>query len=517
MTQPPAGWPNGQPQDPNPAGWQQPPSEPGTPAGPPAAGGQYGPPAGGQYGPPAAWGPPPAAGGQPAWGAPQQPTAGGQYGPPAGPWEQSGPWEPLGPQGQPSRAKMGGRGRLLASAAVVVALAAGGVTTYVAMSDTNSSGASSPREAVQSIVGDLNKSDLIGVLDDLAPGERAALANPALDTIKQLKRVKVLQPDADPKSVSGVTFKAQGLTFTGKTVTINDHVQVVELTGGTLQVGSDASKVPFTRDFLDSAFPGGLPRQNKGPQQINIADKVHANNNKPIRIATQKVGGRWYPSIFYTAADAASNGQAPAKSDFIPAAGGSSPKDAVTRIVNALLQDDLTGAIKLLSPDELAVMHDYGGKILHSASDYSQPGFTIKDLQVTTENESGGATRVMLKSITVASDNGDQTSVAVDGSCFTVTSNGKEQKECTSNLVDGIVSFLDDFGASTKMAPAQRQAFEHLLSGLTKVGVDTTQSGGQWYVNPVRSYLDISSSILSGLQGNDLLELIGFFRQLGDH
>jgi hypothetical protein len=55
------------------------------------------------------------------------------------------------------------------------------------------------------------------------------------------------------------------------------------------------------------------------------------------------------------------------------------------------------------------------------------------------------------------------------------------------------------------------------LGGLTKIGIDTTQSGGQWYVNPVRSYLDVSGSILSGLKDNDLLELIRFFSSLGSH
>jgi hypothetical protein len=56
-----------------------------------------------------------------------------------------------------------------------------------------------------------------------------------------------------------------------------------------------------------------------------------------------------------------------------------------------------------------------------------------------------------------------------------------------------------------------------LLTGLTKIGVDTTRSGGLWYVNPVRSYLDVTTSVLSGLKDNDLLEMIQFFSNLGSH
>jgi hypothetical protein len=35
-----------------------------------------------------------------------------------------------------------------------------------------------------------------------------------------------------------------------------------------------------------------------------------------------------------------------------------------------------------------------------------------------------------------------------------------------------------------------------------------TSTDGQWYVNPVRSYLDLSNTLLEPLQGNDLLVLI---------
>jgi hypothetical protein len=405
---------------------------------------------------------------------------------------------------------------LIASAAVVVALAAGGVTAYIAMSDSNSTGASSPREAVQSIVTDLNKSDLIGVLDDLAPGERAALANPLLEEIKQLKRLKVLQPSADANNVSGVKLHVQGLTFTDKTVTINNRVQIVQVTGGTFDISSDVAKVPLTHDFINAAFPHGLPTGGNQTQHIDIAQAVHdSNGNKPIRIATQKVGGKWYPSIFYTVADAAYGSQAPTAADAIPAEGGSSAQDAVTKLVNALIKSDYTGAIKLLSPDELAVMHDYGGVIVRSSGGGGSSDVTLKDLQLNAEQVSGGATRVTLKSVTVVSGGGE-TTVQVDGSCADVTVQGDHKRMCSADMANQLISFLESFGVSSHVTPAQRQAIENLLTGFTKIGVDTTQSGGQWYVNPGRSFFDVTASVLSGLQDNDLLELARFIASLGN-
>jgi hypothetical protein len=480
MTQPPRGWPSGEPQDLQPGGWQQQ-----QPTGGPGGWPQQ--PDPGQYG----------------W-TPQQPGS-------AQPLPQ-GTWTP-GPQGYgPQPPKSRGRGKLLASAAVVIALAAGGTAAYVAMSDSNSTGASSPRDAVQAIVRDLNKSDLIGVLDDLVPGERSALANPVLDEIKQLKRLKVLQQSADPNSVSGVKLKVEGLTFADKPVRINDRVQIVQVTGGTLDISADAAKIPFTHDFLEAAFPGGLPTGSNQTQHIDIAKIVRADrDNRPIRIAAQKSGGKWYPSIFYTIADKASENEVPKAADAIAAEGGSSPQDVVTKMIDALVNNQYTAAIKLMSPDELAVAHDYGGLLVRGsgAGGSGSPDITVKDLQLKTEQVSGGVTRVTLRSVTVVSG-GDESTVKVDGSCVDTTVKGEHKRMCAADIANQLISFSESLGVSAHVAPAQRQAIENLLTGFTKVGVDTTQSGGKWYVNPVRSYLDVTSSVLSGLQNNDLLELLHF-------
>ncbi|MGH9062323.1 MAG: hypothetical protein ACRDZY_22860, partial [Acidimicrobiales bacterium] len=141
------------------------------------------------------------------WGPPQQPQQ-GQWGPP----EQSQPYGQPGTLTQPTKPR--GRGKLIAGAAAVIVLAGGGVATYVAFSDSSGKGgAGSPKQAVQKLVGDLDNSDFLGLLDDLAPGEKRALADPVRDEIAQLKRLNVLQSTADPTKVSAVHVAATGLTF----------------------------------------------------------------------------------------------------------------------------------------------------------------------------------------------------------------------------------------------------------------------------------------------------------------
>src|SRR5690349_21007731 len=100
------------------------------------------------------------------WQQPQyEPQYQVQYPPPPPPSDQ---WEVLGAADAPEPARPH-RGRLIASIVAVVAIAGGGVATYVAVNDSSDRGAASPREAVEKIVDDINKSDLLGVLDDLVP------------------------------------------------------------------------------------------------------------------------------------------------------------------------------------------------------------------------------------------------------------------------------------------------------------------------------------------------------------
>lgn len=470
------------------------------------------------------WGPPP------ALGYPQQPQQG--YPQPQGPWPQQqwpqqpppdqwSPSEQGQPYGQPGTltqpTKPRGRGKLIAATAAVIVLAGGGVATYVAFSDSSgNSGAGSPKQAVQKFIDDLDNSDFLGLLDDLAPGEKRALADPVRAEIDQLKRLKVLQSTENPNKVTAVHIAASGLTFNDKTVPINDHVQIVELTGGKVQVSADASKIPFTKQFLDAVFPNGrIPSGSAADKSIDIGTAIKQDGGKPIHIATEKVGGKWYPSLFYTIADyaaASAHLSTPSAADRIPNKGASSPEDAVRELITALTTHDFSRAIELASPDELGVLHDYGQLVLQAAgSGGGSAKFTLSDIQFTHKSISGGE-RLMLKSLD-AEAGGNHVKVSVNNNCYSVTVGSDTRNMCANDLID-MVAHMAGGSGTTELTPAQRQAFTHLIEGLSGVGVDVSQSGGQWYVDAVRSYFDIVGSILSGLQGNDVYQLIGFFRSL---
>jgi hypothetical protein len=449
--------------------------------------------------------------GQPQYGQPQygQPQHGQpQYGQPQ--YGQPQQYQQPEQYPQPAPAKPKGRGKLIAGVAALVVLAGGGVATYAAFSDSSDdqAGASSPKAAVQKLVADLNNSDLLGVLDDLAPAEKRALADPIREDISTLKRLHVLNSGADPNKVSAVQFRASGVSYADKTVTVNDSVQVVTITGGTLRVSADAAKIPLTSQFLHAAFPGGGAPSGTSTATTDLGS-LTKDGGQPLQVAVQKVDGRWYPSLFYTIAqNAAANAHAgaPSPSDRIAAAGAGTPEDAAKGLLLAATKGDWRHVIELTSPTEMAVLHDYGSLLLQNAPSTGSTGFTIDDVRFTSKDISGGKRLTATSMSGLAA--GQQFSVTMEGDCYQVTIGGDQRKLCGSDLISQIAA-MTGRGEPTG---AQRTALTHLIHGVTQLGVDVSQSGGKWYIDPVRTVADEFGTALASLQGNDLLELITLFR-----
>jgi hypothetical protein len=526
MTQPPR--PPADEPTPPPAGWAaQPPTGPPYPAtgpaqAPPPGGPQWAPPSG-PAGPGPQWAPPsgpvpqwaPPSGPPPQWGPPATPAPGNPplYYPPGAIPEVTGWIAPGAPEPVTRKRRRPG---LIVSAIAVVALAAGGIATFEATSASSSTGAASPQAAVQGFVTDLNHVDLLGMIDDLPPGERDALASPVRDIVGQLKRQHVLSPSADASHLSGVTIDLSNLTYAPNPITINDHVRIVELTGGQATLGGDLAKIPLASQFLADVAPGGKLPAISVKRTFSIAQAVKSMGG-PIRIATEKVGSRWYPSLFYTIADNAVTQDHlgnPTAADQIPAVGASSPTDAAQQMITALLSGIDRRAIELLSPDEMAVMHDYGGLLLssrHSLPSATELPFTIEKLQFATHTVSSGVVRVSLASAAIAVKHGPTVRVSIDGSCISVQLQAQPIKVCANDVVAKVLQFSGEFGGSgLHLTAAQTHAIEDVFSALLQSdGTIVTETGGQWYISPVQTVTQDLDSMLSHLGSNDILTLIG--------
>lgn len=508
MTNPGSGgdWPHPQGQ---PGGWPPNGPQPGYPQQDPNTG-QY---PGQRYGAPQY--------GQPQYGSPQtggqypgqygqQPTAQyttqytgqvppGAYGPPPGGY---------GPQ--PPRRHTG---RVIGIVVAVVVLAGGGTGAWFAFNHASASaGSSTPEAATAKLVSDLNKGDVLGLVNDLPPGESSLVRDEMAASTDALKRMQVVRPDADPNSsMSAAKINATGLTFdTAHAVNVTPNVTVTKLTGGTISLTNDYNRSAYTDQFLHSAFPNGLPQAKT--QTVNVAD-ILSQTGQPVRIATVQVNGSWYPSLFYSIADAAlqaSHQSWPTRS--VPNIGEASADAAARTFVQSLLDANVTRAIELLSPDEMAVLHDVGQNIVDSARGASASGVKIDDMQFSDRQVTGG-TDTVLTSITI-DHQGDRITVRRDGSCYSATHSATNQtkKVCGSDILQQIQQ-----GSNGFLPPEAATMLQHLASGLLDngVGLVASQSGGQWYIAPFRSVGQVVIDIMSKLQPSDIAALAKLGQQFG--
>ncbi|GHF51402.1 hypothetical protein FHX82_004011 [Amycolatopsis bartoniae] len=427
---------------------------------------------------------------QPQQGYPPQQQPGYGYPPP-----QPG----YGVPQQPPRKRR--RGLIIGLVIALVAVAGGGTTWYLLAQ--GGSGSDTPTEAALKLTGSLGNGDLVGVLDSLAPAEAALFTDPVNDGTAELKRLGVLDGNADPNALSGIKVTSQNLTFDeAGAQKVNGHVTITKLTGGTLTVNSDFSKLPLAKQFL-----GELPDTPKSGQQtetIDIGQEVR-KSGEPVRIATVEVDGEWYPSLLYTIADYAlreAGEQWPSTS--IPANGAASANDAVKDLVQAGLDADVQRVIELLPPDEMGVLHDAGPALVDAAKGQAEPtGAKVLDLQTATSDVTGG-TRATLTSLKLQDPSGGTYSVTRTDDCYEVTGEGRTQRLCADELADQIES------EAGELPTAVRDVLKHLSSGILRqgVGVVTTKVDGKYYVSPVRTLTEQGMTILRSLQPGDITALL---------
>ncbi|WP_232376095.1 flagellar basal body-associated FliL family protein [Amycolatopsis aidingensis] len=446
--------------------------------------------------------------GQPQYGTPpqgypqgyQQPYHQQPYGHPQQPYYQQQP--------PPRKSR---RGLVIGLvAALVVAL--GGGATWFALSQTESvaSGAATPTEAARNLAGSLGNGDLVGLLGSLAPAEAALFTDPIEDATGELKRLGVVKPDADPKSLSGMRLQAENLAFDeAAQEQVNDHVAITKLTGGTLEVTANLQDVPLAEDFMDAVLSRSERAElEQGPQTrtIDIAEVVR-QQGEPVRIATVNVDGEWYPSLLYTIADYALLAERQAwPQQPVPAIGADSPNEAVQQLVLAALDGDLRRVIELLPPDEMAVLHDVGPVLLNAIGAEAGPsGITVTRLETETSELNGG-TRATVTALELTNERKRSTfSLVREGTCYRVSVDENSDRLCADELATMLERRSD-----VSLPPAARQAVRNLGLGVFEqgIGVVTTEVDGEHYVSPLRTFNELGMTVLRSLQPEDIQGLI---------
>jgi len=462
--------------------------------------------------------------GQPQYGQ-QYPQSGGypqqQYPPTSGyPQQQYPQGDPqqtfyaqqIGepPPGAPNKGK---RGFIIGLVVALVVLVGGGVTWFaVSQSDSVAAGAQTPTEAATNLVNSLGNGDVVGMLSTLAPAEASLFTDPVADVTTELKRLQVVDANADPAALTGIELKTENLVFDDAAAEkVNDHLTITKLTGGTLTVTADLSKVPLAEEFIDAALTADDKRElEQGPQTrtIDIAQEV-ARAGEPMRIATVNVDGEWYPSMLYSIADYAllEEGE-PWPQQAIAANGAGSANDAVKEMLQAALDADVSRVIELLPPDEMGVLHDAGPAIVQAVGREKPSGAKVEKLETETTAVTGG-TRATVTAVELSGPAGEKATLTKDGSCYEMVTDGRSEKLCAEEVAAMAEEEATDTTGDS-LPPEVRDVLVNLGTGVMEqgLGVVTTEVDGKHYVSPVRTFTEAGMTVLRSLQPEDIKALL---------
>ena len=390
------------------------------------------------------------------------------------------------------------RGRALLTVAAAVALVGAGTGTSLALSGGSAGGAATPAGAVSALFTALGNSDVIGMLDSVAPGERDAIEPGLEDIFGQFKRLGILSTGADLGDVTGLSAQYKG--FATSTDQLAPDVAAVTVTGGSGTGSVDPGQLPlatYFKDLLGVAL-NGTPHTATSPA------------SGPLVLGTEEVGGSWYVSLGYSIAINVLKGEgqsgAPPASTALQAVGASTPQGAVQALFDDVSNFDLGGLLADFPPDEMAALDAYAPDWLpqaQSALDTAKTEVSIgfSNLNFTTQPLSDGTLVQVGPGMTFQlSAHGANVSYA--NGCVTEQYQGRVTHECRSQEIGSVDKIV-------QMLPASVQpVLERLLSAKPDEGFVTVEENGSWFVSPLRTAFQSVSAWLALFQPSDIQTFI---------
>ena len=389
-----------------------------------------------------------------------------------------------------------GRGKRLGAIAAGVMLL-GGAGTAFAIRSSADSGAASPEAAVQSMMNSIEAGDWLGAMETMPSGERQFYVKVAEKSISEAKRLGFLSEAGSARKVSGIKIDFKDITM--QSLTVNDRVARVTITGGSVTSDITASQLPI----------GDVLSKLMGHDNATLTDQHNEQTITPNDdsskgfIGTVKDDDGWHVSLMYTAAENARGGKAMPK-EAIAAKGAASPEKAVEEMVRAGLSADVNRVVELVDPQEGAVFHDYG-QLLVDAFDKNNTDTAswpkVEELQLTSAPGDWG-TVVGLKKLVVVSTNSDDGSkdkitFEQSGDCTSITdeTDGEvmdTQQFCSTDVQDLFLGRGDGSCDEGDEDCARANIAQDVMRAMTnraavnpyQSGIVTRQVDGKWYVSP---------------------------------
>ncbi len=381
----------------------------------------------------------------------------------------------------------------------VVALVAAAAFAFTKIGGSSSKGgAGSSTEAGEQFVTALNNEDILGVVDMLLPGERDTFRQPMLDAVDNFKRLGILSSDADPNKIGGLDIQFDDVKVTAERP-VADDIDTIRIRA-TDNTSYDGSKLPIGDVLLREAFNGDQPTA------------TGSTDGEPVdlKVTTVEKDGRWFISLFYTAAESARGDGDKVPSTPVALAGADKPEDAVDQMLQAASKLDLERIIAGLNPNEAEALQRYAPLFLGNAQrelDQQKTSIKISNAEYRVEG-SGNHRNVGITALDVTARSGSENvAFSLADGCITVKAGSRNDsgKFCAND----VNTALDD------PALADNKDLKALLESLTKafsdtkgLGIAVDQVDGKWFVSPLGTGGDTFNALLKALDKDELTDII---------
>lgn len=381
--------------------------------------------------------------------------------------------------------------RILSVTAVAVALIAGGT---VLIRYLTRGGASSPEEAVTSLLEGVTKQDPILAASMINPKEVPLLT----DFMAEVGEAKERITQSDAKPVAGTQITLRGLRMRSKE--LSPRVSRVTIRSGRLSASvKRGSQLP---EVAQSAFRTSKDKGATWNVDVNDLERDLANGVSAIVV---KENGGWYVSPALTAADlyVSYSGNDLPEGDFDAYGevndfdkGAETPEDAIDQLADAISGGDpqeLVGALPSDQAQFAVVFGDALEEVLARELDDSDAGpgklpngwAKLKSFDVRQEDGPGGTVRLLVDSATVSATGDDPMREGAYHHDWRLSGLDLCEKgeRCSVRL--------------TKDKSPLAKRINKVLDG--SISLIAREIDGGWKIDPIASLLDMSSRLLRGL------------------
>ena len=396
---------------------------------------------------------------------------------------------------------------LSATAIAVVVAFIVAATAVAVLAFTRDDGSATPEDATRSMFAAIETNDVLGVLEQLPPGERKSLRDELPAIGGELTRLGLLS-GFDIRDAGDVQIRFQDVAL--RSSRLADSMAAVEVVGGSVDVTLPAGPSPLTdraRELLQRDFDVSLD---------GAARTVHHDfGTEPLRIIAVREGGGWHVSIAYSVADALrvraglslpelGEGKGP------EAIGSNTPDQAVSDLLDAYADGDPQRTVTVLYPDDARALYDYAPVFIPTARAEAERvaadgTFDVQRNRIETAVEGTDSTRTVrvtaldldirdeLKKIHVTYENG----------CF----------HTDYRLADDDPPYASyNFCDGHTPGPEERQRpRDNPLSSLAIFGggadlpvFTVVERNGRWFISPVRTLLESIVTSLRALEPGDV-------------